>query len=285
VGIFDGWRKAMRLSLYLNDTAELINDPSYSFVSQFQMTRWVNEARRMLAMQTGCIRRLITGQSAFGAMSQAGQTIPSAGQPNAVPQAFNFGLGGIPAAGISSYTPGAVQGPMMTIPGVERYPYVGFFSPYLRQQHAGCRVVNDAISLAVSWGGVSKPTLDWMPWDEFQAYCRAYALLNQSYPSVWSVFNDGSMGEIWIFPVPSQANEMELDCFCLPSDLNSENDFDAIPESFSDNIKFGAASLCYLMTKRPAMADVMAQRSGIYALIQRAGADRGKSRTMYPVGP
>src|SRR5208282_568544 len=155
----------------------------------------------------------------------------------------------------------------------------------LKQQHAGCDRVNDAIALSVSWGGVSKPTLDWMAWDEFQAYCRSYALLNQSYPAVWSVYNDGALGEIWIFPVPSQMNDIELDCFCLPSDLHSDNDFDAIPESFSDNIKWGAAALCYLMTKRPAMAEVMAQRSGIDMLKQRAGTDAGKSRTMYVLGP
>ena len=67
----------MRLSLYLNDTAAIMNDPTYSFVSQFQMTRWINEARRLLAIETGCIRRHVTGQSAFGAQSRpARQFLP-----------------------------------------------------------------------------------------------------------------------------------------------------------------------------------------------------------------
>jgi len=276
----------MRLSLYLNDTAAIMNDPSYSFVSQFQMTRWINETRRLLAIESGCIRRHITGQSAFGAQSQAGQAIPSAVQPGAVPQAFNYGLGGPPSSGVSAPVPGAALGPMMTIPGAERYPYEGYFNPYLRQQHAGCLKVLDVIAVANSWGGVSKPTLDWMPWDEFQAYCRAYALLNQSYPSVCSVYNDGTLGELWIFPVPSQANDLEVDATCIPAPLYSDNDFDAIPpDSFDDNIKFGAAALCYLQTKRPSMAEVMAQQSGIQAIIKRTGADRGKSRTYYPLGP
>jgi hypothetical protein len=276
----------MKLSLYLNDVAALMNDPTYSFISQFQMTRWINEARRTLAIETGCIRRLISGQSAFGAQSQAGQVIPSAVQPGAVPQGFNFGLGGPPASGVSQPVPGAITGPMMTIPGAERYPYVGFLNNYLKQQHAGCSAVNDVIAVANSWGGVSKPTLDWMPWDEFQAYCRAYAVLNMAYPAVWSVYNDGTLGEIWIFPVPSQANDLEFDCSCLPSPLLSDNDFDAIPfDSFDGNIKYAAAALCYLQTKRPAMAEVMAQQSGIQAIIRRTGADRGKSRTYYPLGP
>jgi hypothetical protein len=276
----------MRLSLYLNDTAALINDPSYSFVSKFQMTRWINEARRLLAMETGCIRRLISGQSAFGAQSQAGQSIPSATQPDSVPQQFNYGLGGPPSVGVSAPVPGAALGPIMTIPGAERYPYIGFLSTYLHQQHAGCSRVVDVVSIAVSWGGVSKPTLDWMPWDEFQAYCRAYAILNQSYPTVWSVYNDGTLGEVWVFPIPSQANDIEFDAFCTPTPLFGDDDFDAIPpETFDDNIKFGAAALCYLGTGRSAMAEVMAQQSGIRTLIMRASADRGKSRTYYPAWP
>ena len=285
----------MKLSEYLNDTAQLMNDPTYSFTSQFQMTRWINEARRLLAMRTGCIRRLIAGQSAFGAGDQAGIAIPGGVQPGAVPQAFNYGLGGVAGGGFSSGfssgfsgggsfaspVAGATLGPMTTIQGVERYPFVGFFNPYLRQQHAGCDKVNDVISLAVSWGGVSKPTLFWMPWDEFQAYCRAYALLNTAYPAVWSVMNDGTMGEVWLFPIPSQANDLEADVTCLPINLNSDNDFDAIPESFSDTVKFGAAALCYLATNRPGQADVMIQQGGGYVLTQRAAVDRGKTPNYY----
>jgi hypothetical protein len=79
-----------------------------------------------------------------------------------------------------------------------------------------------------------------MPWDEFQAYRRAYAVLNMSYPAVWSVFNDGPQGEIWMFPVPSQYNEIELDVTCQPVDLIDDSTFDAIPEGFQEALKYGA---------------------------------------------
>jgi hypothetical protein len=273
----------MKLSEYLNDTAQLMNDPTYSFTSQFQMARWVNEARRLVAMKTGCVRRLISGQSAFGAGDQAGFAIPGAAQPGAVPGAFNYGLGGPPASGTGAPVIGASLGPMMTIPNVERYPYAGFFNPYLRQQHAGCDKVNDVIDLAVSWGGVSRPSLDWMPWDDFQAYCRAYALLNTSYPAVWSVMNDGTQGEVWMFPIPSQACDMEADVSCLPSALSDDSTYDVIPETFSDSVKFGAAALCYFQKKQFGNADAMNQMGGsMYLPVQRASADRGKSRSYYP---
>ncbi len=281
----------MKLSEYLNDTTGLLRDGGYYFNSQFQITRWINEARRLLAMKTGCINRLITGQSAFGASAQPGYAIPEAMQPGAVPGIFPYGSTSQPGAGGSilgagaAVAAGAALGPMMTIPGVERYPYQGFFNNYLRQQYAGCNRVIDVISLAVSWGGVSKPTLDWMPWDEFQAYCRAYAILNMAYPAVWSVLNDGDQGEVWMFPIPSQQNPIDAQVACLPIALNSDNDFDAIPDAFADSVKFGAAALAFMSTYRYASAQTMMEQGGSYVLTQRAGVDRGKTRSMYPLFP
>ena len=49
----------MSLSQLLNDTSALLNDQNYTFISQSQLTRWVNTARRNAAKRTGCIRRLL----------------------------------------------------------------------------------------------------------------------------------------------------------------------------------------------------------------------------------
>ena len=150
----------MTLSLLLNDTAALLNDQNYSFTSPSQLTRWVNRARRDCAKRTGCIRRLITGQSAFGASAQPGWAIPGAAQPGALPNSSPQAI---------SLASGAVQNTMMTIPNVERYPYVGFFNPALQAAYAGCDAVVDSIALSINWGGVNRPTLDRMPWEDLQA--------------------------------------------------------------------------------------------------------------------
>jgi signal transduction histidine kinase len=60
------------------------------------------------------------------------------------------------------------------------------------------------------------------------------------------VLNDGAMGEVWLFPVPSFAMEMEVDCFAIPSDLNSDSDFDVIPDGFKTAVKYYAANLLFL---------------------------------------
>lgn len=299
----------MSLSQLLNDTSALLNDMNYSFISQNQLTRWINTARRNAAKRTGCVRRLITGQSAFGASAQNNVAIPSAAQPNALPGGFSNGTypNGLTTYGDFNndynndynvnytYYPnpppyysiayGAINNSCMTIPGVERYPYIGFFNNFLRAQYAGVSNVLDTIACSVNWGGTTRPNLDWMPWDEFQAYCRAYAVLNMSYPAVWSVFNDGPQGEIWMFPVPSQYNEIELDVTCQPVDLIDDSTFDAIPDGFQEALKYGAAAIAFESSGRFAQAQAMEDRFADNLGIARVAVDRGKSRTYYPSYP
>ena len=285
----------MALSDYLNDVQQVISDPFGSFFSQTQTIRYINQARRMCAARTGCVRRLITGQSAFGASAQPGFLIPGGAQPGSLPDAsaqignassagsdfnsdFNSDFG---PAGLTVGAVGAVTGKLMTIPNVERYPYEGFFNPALQAQHAGCDKISDSIDLAINWGSI-RPSMCYLPWDDFQAYCRSYAVLNTSFPVVWSIDNDGPQGAIWLYPVPSQAGEMELDCFAIPKNLYTNDDFDVIPTGvFRDSIAYAAAALIYLATKRYADAQIM---EGIFSSmlgIARVSVDAGKTASYY----
>ena len=266
-----------QLGWYLNDAATLLHDQAFSFTSQAQLTRWVNEARRQAAQRTGCIRRVVSGQSAFGAAAQAGAILPGGMQPGALP-------GAAPGAFFNAAT-----NAFMTIPNVERYPYRGFVNPFLQAQYDGVAGVIDTITCAVTWGGGAggspRPCLAWLPWEDLQAYARAYATLVTSYPYWWSVFNDGEDGEIWMFPVPSFAMEIELDCFCIPNDLASDTDFDAIPSGFVNAIKYGAAAIAYMTSRRYAQAqinmDLFTDRLGI----ARVAVDMGKTPNFYFQGP
>ena len=114
-----------------------------------------------------------------------------------------------------------------------------------------------------------------MPFDEYQAWCRSIATLNASYPAVWTVYNDGAMGEIWIFPLPVQANEMELDCLCLPSPLYSDDDPDLIPGEMVEAIKYGAARRAFQASQR-----CSSERNGrrIYASLGNCCTARDRGR-------
>jgi len=260
----------MSLTDYLNDTAELMNDSNFLFNSQQKLTRYVNEARRQCAQRTGCIRRLVTGQSAFGASAQPGSAIPGATQP-----------GMLPDAQPNTFPFGAAMNSLQTIPGVERYPYIGFFNPYLQETYAGVSGIIDVSSCAVNWGGAVRPSLAWMPWEDLQAYARAYATLVTSYPYYWSCYNDGEAGEVWMFPAPSTNGDIELDAFCSPKPLYSNDDFDAIPDGFRNSIKFLAASLAYMASGRYLQASLLDDQFQTRIGGARVGADRGKTPNFY----
>ena len=259
----------MQLSLYQSDTASLIHDISYSFTSKNQLTRWINEARRNCAKRTGCIRRHLTGQSAFGAGAQAGSLIPGAGQPGQLPDSF-------PIAQQST-----TQNTFQTIPGVERYPFKGFANPYLQAQHAGCHEILEVGTVSISWGGSPMPALAWLPWEDMQAYCRSYGIQVQNYPYYWSVLNDGTAGEVWLYPIPQQACYMEWDVYALPSPLYSDDDFDAVPDGFSDAVKFMAAELVYLSSQKYLQAQLMENQFADHLGIDRVSVDRGKTSNFY----
>ena len=259
----------MSLSSYVEEVSDLLHDTSNRFNNQRQITRYINESRTKVARTTGCVRRLLTGQSAFGAGAQAGSLIPGAGQPGSLPGAFP-----------NSQNSTAV-GPMQTIPGVERYPFSGFFNPFLTQAYDGVKGIIDVGSVSVSWGGSVRPSLDWAPWDDFQAYYRSYNNLVSSDPWVWSVMDDGPNGEVWMFPTPSQAGDIELDCYAIPSYLYSDDDYDAIPDGMKQAVQYGAAELAMLSKEKYSQAAYFGEQMAMSMGTARVAFDRGKSTTYY----
>jgi hypothetical protein len=261
------------LGWYVNDASALLHDQAFSFTSVQALIRWINEARRQAAQRTGCIQRVVQGQSAFGASAQPGSAIPGGMQPGALPNAA-------PNAQFNAPT-----NTFNTIMNVERYPYRGFVNPLLRAQHAGVNAVIDTVLCSVAWGGgpggSPRPALAWLPWMDLEAYARSYANLVSSYPYYWSVFNDGENGEIWLFPVPSQPLQLELTVTCIPSDLKDDNDYDAIPEGFANAIKYGAASMAYLTSRRYGQAQIMADIFNDRLGIARTAVDSGKVPNFY----
>lgn len=248
------------LSTYITQTRRLIRDRQGLFVPDDELTAYINEARRDLAMYTGCIRRLIAGGSTRGGSAQPGQIVPGGVIPGSDPLSL-----------------------FQTMAGVERYPYVGFANPYVAQPSAGVLGVCDVIGVAVSWGGAFKPALDWKPWEEFQAWCRVNQLLVTSYPSVFSIFNDGETGEVWMFPVPQTSTDMDWDVFCTPIPLYSDGDVEALPPTFSLRVQYGAAMKVFEQSRLYGSAQRMWARFVEGTSISRVAADRGKTPTHYPI--
>ena len=259
----------MGLQFYLEDTSALLFDYGLNFTPQKQLIRWINSTRSQVAYRTGCIRRHLTGQSAYGAGAQPGSLIPGGGTPGQLPDAA--------ANAQNSATSGSFQ----ALVGVEKYPFQGFANPKLKAMHAGCEGIVDIDQVSVSWGGSPLPSLAWLPWSDLQAYARDYQNLVTSYPYYWSVLADGGNGEVWLFPVPSQPADMEWNVYCYPSPIYSDDDFDAIPQERRNAVKFGACALALMGKQRFADAAYMNVLFNESLGISAVAVDRGKTPNFY----
>ena len=246
-----------QLGNYAAETRRLINDRLSMFVTPTDMTAYINTARRQIAKLTHCLTVLVPGQCPQGIGAVPGSLVPGGGVPGANPSStFN------------------------TIIGQEEYKY-NYADGYVQAWNSGVSGVLDIVQVAVSWSGAMRPALDYMPWDDYQAYCRSYQSLMQSYPAVWSTLDRGRNSSVFLFPVPSVVAEMEWLVACVPKALYTDDDYDALPEPFDSVVKYYAAGLAYLGSQRPGQASLMFNMFTDHVGIDRASVDFGKSSSYY----
>lgn len=265
------------LSWYVNDTADLLRDRNFQMTSESSIKRYVNQARRQVAIQTGCIQVLACGQAPFGTGAQPGNMIPGGFIPGTLP-------GSLPDNANQAGAPSTPSNGFYSIPNVEMYPF-SYANQFLKKQQAGVGDIYDVFAVSDSWGGI-RPTLDWMPWNDFQAYGRSYNIGAFAYPFVWSSLGTGTRGQVWLFPAPSTAQEMEWQCSCLPIDLIDDDTPEAIPDPYTSAVKFYAAYLAYLATQRHGQATLMTGEFNNQLDIAASAASGTKISSSYPyAGP
>lgn len=238
------------LASYQEETFDLLRDSNAQFTSKKSLNRYINGARRQIAMRSGCLDVNLTGQAAFGTGAQPGFAIPGAMVPGTLPNSFPN----------NANEPGAASTPsnmFTTIPGVEMYSY-GYARPFLRSQFAGYDSVVYVSQVSVSWGGYM-PSLDWMPFGDLQALARIANIGVTSYPAVWSQKGIGESGQVYVFPMPSSLSPgtMEWQCTCTPLPLYTNDDYCALPEIFQNLVKYYASYLAFLAQQRSGAAAMM----------------------------
>ena len=245
-----------RLSEYQVEAADLLRDSQNLFTSKTQLTRYINSGRRQVAQITGCIRQLIAGASPVGNSALVGTAI----------------VGG-------AMTGQPLTSTFQTIPNVEFYSY-DFANKYLRGNTRGIKNVMDVLDVSISWGA-TRPTMCWYPWDELQALARSYNSGVTSYPLAWACQGDGNRGQVFLFPVPSVVCEMEWDVICAPSDLNTDDDYDAIPDTFQTAVKYYAAAQAFKSSNRHADAGLMMSDFMMNLGIARPASQRSRVPNHY----
>jgi hypothetical protein len=279
---------------YREELQQLLGDENELKYNIADLTRYINRARRKIAGATQCIR--ILPPSSGGIFSVTPVTVGSGYVSPVVTisgtDAIGNGVPNIPAVvtanvvggQITSYTVvvpgiGYVQQPTATItdsgggsgatatvsisacnittPGIETYDFQTI-SALINAYYPGVESIIAVQSVALSWGSW-KPMMRNMPWSLFQAYCRAWNVGPENFPTIWSQYAQGDQGSIYVYPIPSIVAQMDWDCYCRPVDLVDDTSVEAIPHPYTEAVPYYAAYLVYLSERNAEMAELLWQ--------------------------
>lgn len=150
-----------------------------------------------------------------------------------------------------------------TLPNQEQYQFGAWNA--IAQEEPGIREILAIRTLAIAIGpgeGAWKPTWNRLVWSDFQARFRIWNrawIGTISYPGYWSQFGFGTNGSIFLAPIPSQVQPMEIDASCQPFPLENDDDPEPIPYPWVDAVSYYAAWLCLVQQQRTQDAAAMLQ--------------------------
>lgn len=307
------------LNTYLQQTQRFCADAAQKILDPIDLIDYVNRARRELAGRTQCIRVVtpISGPIATITVTKGGTgyaaadtlTISTPDSPGGAAPDPN----GVQAtAAITGLSPtGAILGVAVTNGGD------GYFTPAVTVntstgsgasfsvQTVGLSVTNtnqevynfSAMNLTsfpgvgpiIAIRGVSiiyanyRYSLPYYPFTIYQAMIRQYPRQYYYVPTMWSQLGQGSGGSAFLYPIASQPYQMEWDSTCLPLELLTNQDVEAIPQPWTDAIPYFAAHLAFaeLQNLNASMAflklyDEMVHRFSAYARPGRASNVYGR---------
>ena len=301
------------LAEYQQATRDLLRDDNNKFYSPTQLARWINRARRQVAKMGQCVRLLppstasvttITvtqGGSGFtsaptvtvgdpdGAATVNSTATASASVSGGVVTSITVITGGagyvavpdvtISGGGGTGATATAVLGShIATVVNQEVYRFEDI-SAIIALLYPGAGEVLGIQSVAVSQGAM-KPMLSYLPFSQFQAYLRAYPYM-RTWPTVWSQYGQGALGNYYVYPIPAQVTQMDVDCYCSVQDLTSGQTVDLIPEPWFEAVNFWAAHLAFLYSQRPDDARNMIATYEGKMLEARGAVDVSRIPTFY----
>lgn len=280
----------MALFAYEQEVQQLLGDTSEQRFSLSDIDMFVNRSRRKIAGATQCIRVLppstgtiltitptnggtgytapvvvISAPDGIGATATQSQATATATQIGGVIIAMTVTFGGAgyvsPVVSITDPTgSGAtftttLSAFVQATPGQEVYNFSAI-NPIIQASFPGVNHIIAVQSIAVSWGSW-KPIMRQTGWSQFQAYCRAWNIGQENWPTIWAQYGQGENGSAYLFPIPSVIAQMDWDCYCSPIDLATDSDVEAIPHPFTEAVPYYAAYLAYLSAQNADAAGMM----------------------------
>jgi hypothetical protein len=294
---------------YMKATQRFLRDGKQQAVDPADIIDYINTARREVALRSQCLRIL---PLTSGAVKSATITSPGSGYTNPVATVsppdspsgtlpFPNGdqatatitqIGGQIASIDIAYGGSGYFQPVLTITdptgsgaaatlatslnntlneGQEVYPFSGVdLSPF---PGIGSIYLVRSVSIIYSNYRYSLPMYSF---SVYQAMIRQYVASQYQYvPTFCSQFGQGVAGSLYMYPPPSQTYQLEWDCQCLPQDLQSDQDVEAIPAPWTDAVAYWAAYLAYLELQNGNTArmyeDLFNRRMATYGATARPG--------------
>ena len=308
----------MALFEMLQQTQRLLREQNQVFENPDDLIAYINNARREIALRTQCIRVLtpssgiITGytvtEPGTGYLTTAAPTVtvtapdfPSGMLPNpnglqataaatvaadGTISAIDPVVGGEgyfqptvtvddPTSGTTATADAVVAGINLLNQGQEVYPFSGIDLT----ANPGCASVYFVRGMSIIYSGY-RYSLEMLAFSRYQTY-RAYPYQYQYTPAIMSQFGQGANGNLFVYPLPSQSLQAELDCQCLPSDLIDNQSFEAIPQPWTDAVPYMAAHLALIELQNYNAARFMMELYEKRALFYSQSVRIGRSINQY----
>jgi hypothetical protein len=145
--------------------------------------------------------------------------------------------------------------------GQEVYPFADWIS-LVQNVMPGAESILHCNSLAVSIGpGGWKPVWRRIPFVDFQARFRIYNGTFYGWisePGWFAQYGRGPAAALYLAPIPSTSQPMEVDLNIIPAQLLNDSDPEPIPFPWSDSVSYWAATLALLQQQRREDAAAMA---------------------------
>lgn len=262
---------------YMEDCQRFLREQKQEQINVDDLIAYINRARREIAQRSQCIRVLtpISGQITSWSLTSGGSgysdtpvctvsapdfpsgLLPSPTGSQATATAIAYGgeiqsidstFGGYgyfqPELTITDPTgTGALATPNLTFinqlnQGQEVYPYSGIDL----SMNPGCGSVYYVRSVSLLYNNY-RFSLPQYSFSTYQAMIRQYPFQYQYIPTFCSQFGQGTGGSLYMYPLPSQVYQAEWDCQCIPSDLESDQDYEAVPQPWQDAVPWYACHL------------------------------------------
>lgn len=269
----------MALYSYMKDVERWLHDSTQKLVNPADIVEWVNRARRVVAERSQSIRMIAPISGSVTTITvNAGGTGYVNPTVAVSPPDFPSGYGDTPNGAQATATATVVAGIITDIqvtyggsgyfqPAVTITDSVGTgaaataaTSPILATQlgrevykfsdvpldtFPGVQSVLTVLSVSFIYSNLQY-SIPIYSLSTYQALIKRFPLRFSYVPTFGAQIGQGTNGSLALYPVASQVYQMSWDIVCLPTDLETDQDFEAIPYPWVDAVAFLATAYGFL---------------------------------------